>query len=339
MGIEDIQISEELETNAPSIKYSGNEGPKSPQQMQEMMVSQLEEEYSRYLDDMMEQGLDPMSFEEFLQQALAESEMAGGNPLPNDPTKPVNPFAPKPTGPTLPDRQMAAYGGIMGMDGRKQYGIGSFFQKAKDKFVDDIIPNEIKENPLLTAALVATGANYVDLIPGDMDSKGYVSKIIDKIPQGVKDVGTKTTILARRSCDDVKLWPEQMFEKIYCFVTFCRWTSGMVQVANQLQGHYSNAEIVTPDLCAKYGKEIGLDQPNNEWASVGALTISHMLKLYDKIHICGFDHLKKNDKGHSSHYFHKPPKDDRFHSGLKEKAFTEQLILAGKVIRVDSHGV
>ena len=31
MGIEDIQISEELETNAPSIKYSGNEGPKSPQ--------------------------------------------------------------------------------------------------------------------------------------------------------------------------------------------------------------------------------------------------------------------------------------------------------------------
>ena len=129
MGIEDIQISEELQTNTPSIKYSGNEGPKSPQQMQEMMIAQLEEEYSRYLDDMMEQGLDPMSFEEFLQQALAESEMSGGNPLPQDPTKPVNPFQPKPTGPTLPNRQMAAYGGIMGVDGRKQYGIGSFFQK------------------------------------------------------------------------------------------------------------------------------------------------------------------------------------------------------------------
>ena len=70
MGIEDIQISEELETNAPSIKYSGNEGPKSPQQMQEMMIAQLEEEYSRYLDDMMEQGLDPMSFEEFLHQTF-----------------------------------------------------------------------------------------------------------------------------------------------------------------------------------------------------------------------------------------------------------------------------
>jgi len=132
MGIEDIQISEELETNAPSIKYSGDEGPKSPQQMQEMMIAQLEEEYSKYLDDVMEQGLDPMSFEEFLQQAMAEGQMSGGTPLPNDPTKPVNPFQPKPTGPVLPDRQMAAYGGIMGVDGRKQYGIGSWFQKAKD---------------------------------------------------------------------------------------------------------------------------------------------------------------------------------------------------------------
>ena len=98
----------------------------------------LEEEYSKYHDDVMEQGLDPMSFEEFLQQAMAEGQMAGGNPLPSDPTKPVNPFAPKPTGPTLPNRQMAADGGVMGIetpkrgrvDGPGSYGgIGSFFQK------------------------------------------------------------------------------------------------------------------------------------------------------------------------------------------------------------------
>ena len=45
MGIEDIQISEELETNAPSIKYRGGEGPKSPQEIEQMMMAQLEEEY------------------------------------------------------------------------------------------------------------------------------------------------------------------------------------------------------------------------------------------------------------------------------------------------------
>ena len=205
MGIEDIQISEELETNAPSIKYSGNEGPKSPQQMQEMMVAQLEEEYSKYLDDMIEQGLDPMSFEEFLQQALAEGQMAGGNPLPSDPTKPVNPFAPKPTGPVLPDRQNAAYGGIMGMDGRKQYGIGSFFQKAKDKFVDDIIPNEIKENPLLTAAAVAAGDYYIndrsyldnilkgtkEFITGGEEKPNVIKRILDtETKEGESTIGS-----------------------------------------------------------------------------------------------------------------------------------------------------
>ena len=34
MAITDIQISEELETNAPSIKYRGDEGPKSPEQIE-----------------------------------------------------------------------------------------------------------------------------------------------------------------------------------------------------------------------------------------------------------------------------------------------------------------
>ena len=170
MGIEDIQISEELETNAPSIKYSGNEGPKSPQEMEKMMMAQLEEEYLKYVDDMMEQGIEPMTLEQFLDQTMAEGQMAGGNPLPNDPTKPVNPFQPKPTGPVLPDRQMAAGGGIMEIKqigkpggivepGIMKYGVLDFLVKAKDKIVDDLIPNEIKENPLLTAALVAGGAD------------------------------------------------------------------------------------------------------------------------------------------------------------------------------------
>jgi len=151
MGIEDIQISEELETNAPSIKYSGNEGPKSPQEMEQMMMAQLEEEYSKYVNDMLEQGLEPMSLEQFLDQAMAEGQMSGGNPLPQDPTKPVNPFQPKPTGPALPDRQMAAYGGIMGLDGRKQYGFGS---KLKKK-IRNIIPNEVAEIAVKAAPFVA----------------------------------------------------------------------------------------------------------------------------------------------------------------------------------------
>ena len=76
MGIEDIQISEELETNAPSIKYRGNEGPKSPQEMQQMMMAELEEEYARYVFEMQEQGIEPMSMQQFMEQAMAEGQMS-----------------------------------------------------------------------------------------------------------------------------------------------------------------------------------------------------------------------------------------------------------------------
>ena len=152
MGIEDIQISEELETNAPSIKYSGNEGPKSPQQMEQMMMAQLEEEYLKYVDDMMEQGMEPMTLEQFLDQTMAEGQMSSAQPM-------------APQG--MPARQMAAYGGIMGMDGRKQYGIGSFFQ---EKIMDPL-----KKNPLVTAALAAAG---VDLFGRENSSNSVIRKVL-----------------------------------------------------------------------------------------------------------------------------------------------------------------
>jgi len=150
MAITDIQISEELQTNAPSIKYSGNEGPKSPQQEQQMMMmAQLEEEYSKYVNEMIEMGQEDsiMPLRQFIEQAMAEGQMSGGQPLPQDPTKPVNPFQPKPTGPALPNRQMAAYGGIMGLDGRRQYGLGSRLRK--------LIPNEIAKVAEVAAPFVA----------------------------------------------------------------------------------------------------------------------------------------------------------------------------------------
>ena len=166
MGIEDIQISEELQTNAPSIKYSGNEGPKSPQEMEQMMMAQLEEEYAKYVFEMLEQGIEPMSMQQFIEQAMAEGQMSGGAPLPNDPTKPVDPFQPKPTGPVLPDRQMAAFGGIMGMDGRRQYGIGSKFKK----FVRKVIPNEVAE-------IAVKAAPFVAMIPGQQGTAALMRGI------------------------------------------------------------------------------------------------------------------------------------------------------------------
>ena len=91
-------------------------------------------------------------------------------------------------------RDQMAYGGIAGLDGRKAYGIGSWFQKAKDKVVDDFIPNEIKENPLLTAAILGGASNYMDIIPGDMDSTGWINNLLgggkEMLSTGAKNIGT-----------------------------------------------------------------------------------------------------------------------------------------------------
>ena len=180
MAITDISISEELMTNAPSIKYRGNEGPKSPKEERMMMVDDvLDEAYEQYIYDLLEQRPDatPMSKEEFRRMVIFEGLMGGGQPLPEDPTKPVNPFQPKPIGPVLPDkREMAAFGGIMGVDGRRKYGIGSLLQKAKDKLIDDLIPNEIKDNPLLTAAIVAGGDQ---LLTGGAGRTAVLDKLVD----------------------------------------------------------------------------------------------------------------------------------------------------------------
>ena len=118
-----------------------------------MVDDVLDEAYEQYIYDLLEQRPDatPMSKEEFRRMVIMEGMMGGGNPLPEDPTKPVNPFQPKPTGPVLPDkRQMAAFGGIMGLDGRRQYGVGSFFSKIyKDEISEIDKFRDAPFNPLL----------------------------------------------------------------------------------------------------------------------------------------------------------------------------------------------
>ena len=124
MAITDINISEELETNAPSIKYSGNEGPKSPQEMQQKAEYDMQE-YIIEFEDVFPEMKGLRGTEEYMEMLKNYFRELTKGPILPSPEDPVNPFGPKPIGPPLPDRQMAAYGGIMGVDGRRQYGLGS----------------------------------------------------------------------------------------------------------------------------------------------------------------------------------------------------------------------
>ena len=76
MAIDRTGISS-LQSGAGEITYSGNEGPKSPdQQLMAQADPMLVEMYEQYVFEMEEQGMQPMSFREFVQQAM--SGMATG---------------------------------------------------------------------------------------------------------------------------------------------------------------------------------------------------------------------------------------------------------------------
>jgi hypothetical protein len=130
-----------LDAGAPDITYEGNEGPQAPQEEQQMADALLREKYDKYVFDLLEirPEATPMSFEEFRQMVIAEGKMSGGQPLPEDPTKPINPFAPKPTGPALPDKMMAAKGGRIGYEDG-----GNVFELLQKELEGTITPEELK---------------------------------------------------------------------------------------------------------------------------------------------------------------------------------------------------
>lgn len=150
-----------------------------------------------------------------------------------------------------------------------------------------------------------------------------------------EQIGTKCSYLARRSCDDVKLLPGDMFEQILCFVTYCTLTSGMKIVAQQVKRVYKDkCKIIDEYICKQYHDRLGLVYPQ-ERASVGILAINYFLDKYDTICIHGFEHLKPVN-GQVHHYFPTPPKDAQLHNGNKEETFVENLIQNGKIFRLTS---
>ena len=140
MAITDINISEQLETGAPSIKYTGNEGPQAPMQTagaDPMLI----EEYEKYVYEMQEQGLQPITFEQFVQ------EIKSG----------------------------FAFGGRAGSDGRRRYGFGSSLKKRIRK----IIPNEAARVAEVAAPFVAPFNPAVAAAMsgiGGFDRHGSISK-------------------------------------------------------------------------------------------------------------------------------------------------------------------
>ena len=80
MAITDLQISDTLETSAPSIKYTGNEGPQNPQQGQQQQEMQIAQQIWEALGP--EQQGQFQSFEQFFQSGIWK-QILQQMPMPN----------------------------------------------------------------------------------------------------------------------------------------------------------------------------------------------------------------------------------------------------------------
>ena len=170
-----MNFQDKLQTNAPSIRYEGDIRPEQAQlrQQQAQAMQQMQQQaMMQQPQGRMPAGrMPPMAMGGSItgptiqgQNGIAGLNMPGyaeGGDVEND----VNYKGWKKIYETNPDaaamnekheqylnyynRTPKAYGGIMGQDGRRQYGIGSWFQ---EKIMDPI-----KENPLLAATAAYLG--------------------------------------------------------------------------------------------------------------------------------------------------------------------------------------
>ena len=159
-------LNRELDVGASAITYSGNQGPQDPRAMTDIdkiIMQHWLQQGGSYGDDI------PEAFKQEIIRiyGLDRNRSAYGGTA-------------RPTY-TQSRKQRMAYGGIAGLDGRKRYGIGSWFQEnimdPIKSTADKLIPNELK-NPAILAGLVGLGANYKDLIPGDMSSEGWIGDLL-----------------------------------------------------------------------------------------------------------------------------------------------------------------
>ena len=97
----------QITTNAPSIRYEGDLRPEQAGIMQKHAQAMQQMQQQAMMQQQQQQGM--------MQPQMGQPQME-----------------------QLPGRMPAAYGGIMGLDGRKQYGIGSWFQ---EKIMDPIKKN------------------------------------------------------------------------------------------------------------------------------------------------------------------------------------------------------
>jgi hypothetical protein len=155
----------QITTNAPSIRYEGDLRPEQAGIMQKHAQAMQQMQQQAMMQQQQQQGM--------MQPQMGQPQMPQGMMQPQMEQ--------------LPGRMPAAYGGIMGVDGRKQYGIGSWFQEK----IMDPIKNNPKTSALIGGALL-NQYGLPDFVPGvDKGAgKNFLGKILGGITPGDTEFNT-----------------------------------------------------------------------------------------------------------------------------------------------------
>lgn len=128
-------------------------------------------------------------------EEMFDDFVRSGQPLPSDPTKPINPFAPKPTGPALPDKQMA----FMDDDYEQEFMrlVGEFMEEGFTQ--EEAIEAARDELARLGSKFMADGGRVNYAMGGDtpqenaMQAAGIEGLDININPKGITELDMRET--------------------------------------------------------------------------------------------------------------------------------------------------
>ena len=139
-------MDQELQAGAPNLTIEGNQ---IPQQEEQASMPDIDAELYQLFMDALRKGDIPQgttfdTYKELMMQMMSQQQGEQMQPEMQEGIMQASTMQ--------PEREMAAYGGIMGSDGRKRYGFGSFFKKAARAI------KKVAKSPIGKAALLAGGA-------------------------------------------------------------------------------------------------------------------------------------------------------------------------------------
>jgi len=188
MALLEEQFTEKLQAGASPITYEGEEGREQQiaQALWDKLPPQVRMQFGSF-----QQFFSSGAWKKVLE--MLQQQMQGSEEIQETETETIGRAPQEGLGALMPAPRPMAFGGIAGADGRRQYGIGSWFQK---KIMDPI--KSVVKSPVGKIGLGALAANYLPKLWGGETLMSRVPNILSGVmnkdldtdnPNEMKNVG------------------------------------------------------------------------------------------------------------------------------------------------------